>query len=79
MTNAITSKPLDAAFLADVVEGLTGSPKTLPCKYFYDERGSALFDEITELEAYYPTRTETAIRSATSLRWPPRWVRALCS
>ncbi|MEO1630775.1 MAG: L-histidine N(alpha)-methyltransferase, partial [Bacteroidota bacterium] len=61
MTNAITSKPLDAAFLADVVEGLTGSPKTLPCKYFYDERGSALFDEITELEAYYPTRTETAI------------------
>ncbi|MEO1569686.1 MAG: L-histidine N(alpha)-methyltransferase [Bacteroidota bacterium] len=61
MTNAITSKPLDAAFLADVVEGLTSSPKTLPCKYFYDERGSALFDEITELEAYYPTRTETAI------------------
>jgi dimethylhistidine N-methyltransferase len=45
----------------DIVSGLTGSPKTLPCKYFYDERGSALFDEICELDEYYPTRTETAI------------------
>jgi len=45
----------------DILDGLTSSPKTLPCKYFYDERGSALFDEICELDEYYPTRTETAI------------------
>ncbi|NNL86179.1 MAG: L-histidine N(alpha)-methyltransferase [Myxococcales bacterium] len=49
------------AFLADVTEGLRASPKTLPCKYFYDERGSRLFDDICELEAYYPTRTELKI------------------
>lgn len=49
------------AFLAEVTEGLRSSPKTLPCKYFYDERGSQLFDDICELEAYYPTRTELKI------------------
>lgn len=48
-------------FLADVVEGLSATPKTLPSKYFYDERGSALFEAICELEEYYPTRTETAL------------------
>ena len=46
---------------ADVLAGLTATPKTLPPKYFYDERGSELFDEITRLEEYYPTRTERAI------------------
>jgi L-histidine Nalpha-methyltransferase len=46
---------------ADVLAGLTATPKTLPPKYFYDERGSALFDQITRLEEYYPTRTERAI------------------
>jgi L-histidine N-alpha-methyltransferase len=46
---------------ADVLAGLTAMPKTLPPKYFYDERGSELFDEITRLEEYYPTRTERAI------------------
>jgi L-histidine N-alpha-methyltransferase len=46
---------------ADVRAGLTATPKTLPPKYFYDERGSELFDEITRLEEYYPTRTERAI------------------
>jgi L-histidine Nalpha-methyltransferase len=46
---------------ADVRAGLTASPKTLPPKYFYDERGSELFDEITRLPEYYPTRAETAI------------------
>lgn len=45
----------------DVVEGLRRAQKTLPCKYFYDERGSQLFDAICELDEYYPTRTETAI------------------
>jgi L-histidine Nalpha-methyltransferase len=46
---------------ADVRAGLTATPKSLPPKYFYDERGSELFDEITRLEEYYPTRTERAI------------------
>jgi dimethylhistidine N-methyltransferase len=45
----------------DVVRGLSSSPKFLPSKYFYDEVGSRLFDEITELEEYYLTRTETRI------------------
>jgi L-histidine N-alpha-methyltransferase len=49
---------------ADVRAGLTSTPKTLPPKYFYDERGSELFDEITRLEEYYPTRTERAILTA---------------
>lgn len=55
---------LDAArreFLTDVLEGLSRPRKTLPCKYFYDARGSELFDCICELPEYYPTRTETAI------------------
>ncbi|MEE8601828.1 L-histidine N(alpha)-methyltransferase [Euzebya tangerina] len=45
----------------DVREGLTATPKTLPPKYFYDGSGSDIFVEITELEEYYQTRTETAI------------------
>src|SRR4051794_9939366 len=45
----------------DVRAGLTATPKTLPPKYFYDARGSELFDEITRLPEYYPTRTERAI------------------
>jgi len=49
------------ALRRDVRAGLTATPKTLPPKYFYDERGSELFDEITRLPEYYPTRTETAI------------------
>jgi L-histidine N-alpha-methyltransferase len=53
----------------DVRAGLTSSPKTLPPKYFYDARGSELFDEITRLPEYYPTRTERSIlvRHATSI------------
>lgn len=49
---------------ADVLAGLTATPKTLPPKYFYDERGSELFEQITRLEEYYPTRTERAILAA---------------
>src|SRR3954468_22573200 len=48
----------------DVRAGLTATPKTLPPKYFYDARGSELFDEITRLPEYYPTRTERAILAA---------------
>ena len=49
------------AFLADVVEGLSQPRKTLPSKWLYDEEGSRLFEAITELPEYYPTRTELAI------------------
>lgn len=52
---------LDAALRADVRAGLTASPKHLPPKWFYDDRGSQLFDEITRLPEYYPTRRETEI------------------
>jgi L-histidine N-alpha-methyltransferase len=55
---------------AEVRAGLLRRPlRELPCKYFYDERGSALFEAITELPEYYPTRTETAIleRHAASI------------
>lgn len=45
----------------DVRRGLSQSPRGLPCKYFYDEYGSKLFDRICELDDYYPTRTEIAI------------------
>ncbi|MGE3821240.1 MAG: L-histidine N(alpha)-methyltransferase [Isosphaeraceae bacterium] len=49
------------ALAAAVREGLTGPTKTLPCQYFYDEVGSALFERICELPEYYLTRTEDAI------------------
>jgi L-histidine Nalpha-methyltransferase len=52
------------ALATDVLAGLTATPKTLPPKWFYDERGSELFDEITRLPEYYPTRTERAILAA---------------
>src|SRR5579872_3824452 len=54
-------RPSVAEFRADVLRGLGAPAKELPCKYFYDEAGSALFERITELEEYYPTRTELAI------------------
>jgi len=50
-----------AAFAADVVAGLSASPKRLSAKYFYDGVGSHLFERITELPEYYPTRTEMQI------------------
>lgn len=48
-------------FRADVVRGLAATQKEIPCKYFYDEVGSRLFDRICDLDEYYPTRTERAI------------------
>lgn len=45
----------------EILEGLSKSRKELPCKYFYDERGSKLFDDICELDEYYVTRTELGI------------------
>ncbi len=54
----------DQAFASDVVGGLTATPKRVPPKYFYDEAGSRLFDRITELPEYYPTRCEMRILQA---------------
>ena len=45
----------------DVIAGLVGTPRSIPCKYFYDSRGAELFEEICRLEEYYPTRTEVGI------------------
>ena len=45
----------------DVIQGLSQKQKTLPCRYFYDDRGSELFEQITDLPEYYPTRTEQGI------------------
>lgn len=56
--------PGEAAFLADVVGGLSRPRKTLPSRWLYDARGSELFEAITALPEYYPTRTETAIFQA---------------
>jgi L-histidine N-alpha-methyltransferase len=53
-----------AALRADALAGLTATPKTLPPRWFYDERGSELFDRITRLPEYYPTRAERAILDA---------------
>jgi len=54
----------DTQFTRDVLAGLAARPKRLPPKYFYDEAGSRLFEQITELPEYYPTRTELGILTA---------------
>lgn len=51
----------EESFLDAVIEGLSRPQKAIPCRFLYDEAGSALFDRICELPEYYPTRTETAI------------------
>lgn len=53
--------PTPAAFREEVLAGLQRTPKSLPAKFFYDQRGSALFDEICQLEEYYLTRIETGL------------------
>lgn len=54
-------EPEQEDFLSAVLSGLSASQKTLPSKFFYDEKGSKLFDQICELDEYYPTRTELEI------------------
>ncbi|NUP16264.1 MAG: L-histidine N(alpha)-methyltransferase [Streptomyces sp.] len=61
LTRTLPEDATDAALRADVLKGLTSSPKTLPPKWFYDARGSELFEQITELPEYYPTRAEREI------------------
>lgn len=57
----LTPADIRRALEVDARAGLTSTPKWLPPKYFYDDRGSVLFEEITRLEEYYPTRTERSI------------------
>ena len=61
MADSVTTDHFRDQFLRDVLAGLTAPEKSLPCKYFYDEAGSKLFERICELPEYYPTRTERAI------------------
>src|ERR1700759_5273697 len=57
---------LEEALRADALAGLTAVPKSLPPKWFYDAQGSALFEKITELPEYYPTRAERSILRAVA-------------
>lgn len=61
----VTQAPEPSAFLDDVVHGFSQAQKTLPAKYFYDAAGSDLFEAITRLPEYYPTRTEMRILEAS--------------
>ncbi|OII60221.1 dimethylhistidine N-methyltransferase [Streptomyces sp. CC53] len=64
LTRTLPEGAAGADLRADVLNGLTRTPKELPPKWFYDARGSELFEEITRLPEYYPTRTERAILTA---------------
>ncbi|WP_432590128.1 L-histidine N(alpha)-methyltransferase [Streptomyces sp. HD1123-B1] len=61
MTRTLPVDTTTAALREDVTDGLTRTPKQLPPKWFYDARGSELFEEITRLPEYYPTRAEREI------------------
>lgn len=61
LSNYLAADSAAAALRRDVHDGLTREPKTLPPKWFYDAVGSDLFDQITRLPEYYPTRTEAQI------------------
>lgn len=58
--------PVGSAFLNDVIEGLSQRQKAVPARWLYDRRGSELFEAITALPEYYPTRTETAILTSAA-------------
>ncbi|MGW6293338.1 L-histidine N(alpha)-methyltransferase [Streptomyces sp. NPDC055058] len=66
LTRTLPEDATDAALRADVRSGLTASPRTLPPKWFYDAHGSELFERITELPEYYPTRAEREVLLARS-------------
>ncbi|MEO0457302.1 MAG: L-histidine N(alpha)-methyltransferase [Cyanobacteria bacterium P01_A01_bin.114] len=61
LDNLLDSEVANPTEGRDVLDGLTQTPKALPPKYFYDQRGSVLFEKICDLPEYYLTRTETAI------------------
>ena len=60
----VDQQPTSESFLDEVLTGLRRASKTLPCKYFYDQRGSQLFDQICDLDEYYLMRTELEIMEA---------------
>ncbi len=64
LENYLAADAAEAALRRDVFDGLTGTPKSLPPKWFYDSVGSDLFDQITRLPEYYPTRAEAQILTA---------------
>jgi dimethylhistidine N-methyltransferase len=64
IAHALAPRSPRLTFRQDVICGLSKRKKALPSKYFYDTRGSRLYEEICELEEYYPTRTELAILRA---------------
>lgn len=61
LTRTLDEHAAETALRTDVLHGLTHLPKVLPPKWFYDARGSELFEEITRLPEYYPTRAEREI------------------
>ncbi|HEY0038227.1 MAG TPA: L-histidine N(alpha)-methyltransferase [Longimicrobium sp.] len=67
------SPTVDATAVRDVADGLSRPQKELPPRFFYDEHGSRLFEEITRVPEYYLTRTERTLLA----RWMPVWVGAL--
>lgn len=70
---APAARPLKAAFSADVLAGLSQTPKSISSAWFYDERGSRLFQQITELEEYYLTACEREILSRHAGRLAERF------
>lgn len=64
----VSRDTLRAQFRRDVLTGLSQDRKAIPARWFYDHRGSELFEEITSLPEYYPTRTETGILTAHAAR-----------
>ena len=77
MPRTLTTAPrrADRRMVAEVAAGLSAPQKELPPKYFYDHRGSLLFEEITRLPEYYLTRAERALLHS----WMPRLIPALGS
>ncbi|HZX95087.1 MAG TPA: L-histidine N(alpha)-methyltransferase [Myxococcales bacterium] len=63
-TATLVSLDAETAGLDELRRALQRTPRELPCKYFYDDAGSALFEQITRLDEYYPTRTERALLEA---------------
>ncbi|MFN3450842.1 MAG: L-histidine N(alpha)-methyltransferase [Sphingorhabdus sp.] len=61
MSEFDNASAVDPQFRSDVLSGLKGPRRAIPARWFYDERGSELFDDITRLPEYYTTRTETAV------------------
>jgi L-histidine Nalpha-methyltransferase len=66
---AMSEQQTTNSLLTDVIEGFSKEQKQLSPKYFYDKRGSELFEDITRLEEYYPTRTEAGLLATFAAPW----------